>query len=94
MAELVKRDTSSLRTILPESEREELSKRESERARRRGRKKSVSDGVGGMAALIGKVSSASSRPKKTLDDFSVPVQTSSGLEMNNTDMSATKDPEG
>jgi hypothetical protein len=30
--------------------------------------------------------------KKTLDDFSVPVQTSSGLEMNNTDMSATKDP--
>jgi hypothetical protein len=100
MAELVKLDTSSLRTILPVSERVELSKRETERARRRGRRKSVSDGVAALAALSGKVSSASlgildsedSRPKKTMDDFSVPVQMSSGLEMNNNDMLATKDP--
>jgi hypothetical protein len=53
MAQLVKLDTDSLRTNLPLSEQEELSKRETERAKRRNRRKTVSDGVAAMASMGG-----------------------------------------
>jgi hypothetical protein len=99
MAELVKLDTGSLRTNLPVSEREELSKREAERAKRKGRRKAVSDGVAALTAMGGSWSSATltmpgsgdSRPKQTLDDFAIPVQKSSGLEMNSNELLAPKD---
>ena len=70
MAELVKLDTNSLRTNLPASEREALSRRE---ARRRNRHKSVSDGVSAMARMgreaFGSFGPASTeRPRQVKDD--------------------------
>lgn len=51
MAELVKLDTDSLRMNLPTEERNKITFRQMERANRRGRQKSHSEGVATMAAM-------------------------------------------
>lgn len=48
IANLVRSDTDSLRSSLPDSEREQLSRRENQRSNRRMRKKAMSEGVSSM----------------------------------------------
>ena len=71
MAELVKRDTDSLRSFLPERERNLLSLRQMERANKmRSRNKAKSEGVAAMAAM-GRIAEVPSKARAQ-DETSVP----------------------
>ncbi|GAX22530.1 hypothetical protein FisN_14Hh152 [Fistulifera solaris] len=69
MAELVKLDTNSLRINLPTEERNKITFRQMERTSRRGRQKSLSEGIATMVAMGNMPSpNLSSKPDQVKDD--------------------------
>jgi hypothetical protein len=69
MAELVKLDTNSLRMNLPAEERNKITFRQMERTSRRGRQKSLSEGIATMVAMGNMpLPNLSSKPDQVKDD--------------------------
>ncbi|GAX10646.1 hypothetical protein FisN_14Lh152 [Fistulifera solaris] len=73
MAELVKLDTNSLRMNLPTEERNKITFRQMERTSRRGRQKSLSEGIATMIAMGNMpLPNHSSKPDQVKDDSFIP----------------------